>query len=143
MPNANFLGSIPTAAPRLDVTGDAVADTTHDGATPFSVFFALAELWRLSTDQQVTLLGSPARSTFFKWKRDGGLLSRDTEERISNLLGIYKALQIVVPDPVRADQWLHQPNAYFDGRSALDVMLGGRLADILAVRQYLDAQRGG
>lgn len=106
------------------------------------VFFTLADAWELPTDQQILLLGSPARSTFFKWKKDGGLVSRDTEERISNLLSIYKALQILIPDPVAADAWVRRPNAYFDGASALSIMLGGRLEDILQVRRYVDAQRG-
>lgn len=70
-------------------------------------------------------------------------MSADTEERISHLLAIFKALQILFPDPDRADAWLRRSNRFFDGRSAVEVMLGGRLADILSVRNYLDAQRGG
>lgn len=107
------------------------------------VFFKLAEAWKLTIDQQITLLGAPARSTFYKWKKEGGLLSTDTEDRVSHLAAIYKALQIVVPDPHAADTWIEKPNRYFGGRSALDVMLGGKLTDIYAVRMYLDAQRGG
>jgi uncharacterized protein (DUF2384 family) len=113
--------------------GNAVLDT----------FFKIADLWSLTIDQQITLLGSPARSTFYKWKKDGGLLSTDTEERISHLVSIFKALQIVVPDAKAADTWLHRPNKYFGGRSALSVMLDGKVTDIYAVRTYLDAQRGG
>jgi len=120
------------------------ADRTNSAAPDgFAVFFALADQWRLTTDQQITLLGSPARSTYFKWKKEGGLLSPDTEERISHLLGIFKALQILFPDPERADAWLRRANRFFEDRSALGVMLGGKLADILSVRTYLDAQRGG
>jgi uncharacterized protein (DUF2384 family) len=103
----------------------------------------MADAWKLNIEQQITLLGAPARSTFYKWKKDGGLLSADTEERISHLASIYKALQIVVPDPKAADTWIERPNKYFGGRTALDVMLDGKLTDIYAVRVYLDAQRGG
>jgi uncharacterized protein (DUF2384 family) len=106
-------------------------------------FFKIAELWSLTIDQQITLLGSPARSTFYKWKKEGGLLSADTEERISHLVSIFKALQIVVPDVKAADTWIHRPNKFFGGRPALSVMLDGKLTDIYAVRTYLDAQRGG
>lgn len=112
-------------------------------ASPLSFFFRLAEIWDLSTDQQVILLGAPARSTFFKWKKEGGTVSGDTEERISHLGTIFKDLAILLETPEAGDRWLKAPNKYFEGRSALDVMLEGRLADIIKVRQYLDAQRGG
>jgi len=110
---------------------------------PLSAFFALADLWKLSTDQQIILLGSPARSTYFKWKKEGGALSVDQEDRVSHLLSIFKALQILFPDPARADAWLNRPHRFFGGRSALDVMLGGKLVDIVRVRDFVDAQRGG
>ena len=92
------------------------------------------------------LLGVTARSTFFKWKKDrGAVLPKDTLERISYILGIYKALQILLPDEQAADEWVRRPNAalLFDGQSALDRMLSGQVADLFVVRQYLDAQRGG
>jgi uncharacterized protein (DUF2384 family) len=109
-------------------------------------FFRIADLWHLSNDEQMTLLGAPGRSTFFKWKKDQtGTLSRDTLERISYVLGIFKALQILLPDEKAADEWVKRPNtaALFGGRSALDRMLSGQVADLFIVRQYLDAQRGG
>ena len=110
-------------------------------------FFHMAELWALSATQQMTLLGVSAQSTFFKWKADADTarLSHDTFERISYLLGIYRALQILLPDPATADAWLKKPNdaPLFGGRSALDRMLSGNVADLYVVRQYLDAQRGG
>jgi hypothetical protein len=117
------------------------------GTTPIpaelEAFLGIANTWELSTDEQLKLLGSPGRSTFFKWKKTGGDLPADTEERISHILGIYKSLRILFPDYDRADAWLRNINEYFDGQSALDVMLGGKVANILTVRQYLDAQRGG
>ena len=108
-----------------------------------TVFLKVTERWKLATDQQVVLLGSPARSTFFKWKKDGGQLPNDTVERISHILGIYKCLEILFTDPKRADEWIRRPNDYFQKRSALDRMLAGQMADIIDVRRYLDAQRGG
>jgi hypothetical protein len=107
------------------------------------VFFAIAEEWALSTEQQIILLGSPARSTFFKWKREGGLISKDTEERISHIVATYKALNILFTNSDVANNWITRANKYFDGYSALDVMLRGKLTDIYAVRAYVDAQRGG
>ncbi len=108
-------------------------------------FFNIASAWDLSAAQQRNLLGNPPSSTFFKWKRElSGSLPRDVLERISYLLGIYKALQILIPDEARADAWISSPNTapIFGGRSALDRMLGGNVGDLYAVRQYLDAQRG-
>lgn len=108
------------------------------------VFTPLADAWGLSTDEQMRLLGSPPRSTFFKWKKDGGALPRDTVERISHLFSIWKSLEIVFADPTRSEQWLKRPNDFFGGRSALEFMLAdGNFSDIVLVRQYLDAQRGG
>jgi hypothetical protein len=109
-------------------------------------FFRIAELWQLSIAEQMTLLGVTARSTFFKWKKNADVgLPKDTLERISYLLGIYKALQILLPDPHAADAWVRQPNQapLFAGRSALERMLSGHVADLFVVRRYLDAQRGG
>lgn len=118
-----------------------------EGSLPIRIgldaFTPMAEAWGLSTDEQIKLLGSPARSTFFKWKKDGGALPRDTVERISHLFSIWKSLQILFPDPHRADTWLRHQNSYFQGTSALDVMLEGNFANLVHVRQYVDAQRGG
>ncbi len=108
-------------------------------------FFRIAERWGLSTAQQRVLLGRPPSSTYFKWKKErAGNLPRDALERISYILGIYKALEILLPDPARADGWIKEPNSapLFAGRSALERMLGGNVSDLYVVRQYLDAQRG-
>lgn len=116
-------------------------------AAGLRAFARIAEQWRLSVDEQLTLLGGPPRSTFFAWRKhpERAGVSRDTLERLSNLLGIYKSLQILLPDPTAADAWVRRPNAapMFGGRSALDRMLAGNASDLHAVRRYLDAVRGG
>ncbi len=109
-------------------------------------FFRIAELWALTNDEQMTLLGVNSRSTFFGWKKGAGVtLPKDTLERISYILGIYRALQILLPKQEAADAWIKQPNSAqpFGGNSALHRMLSGQVADLFVVRQYLDAQRGG
>lgn len=105
-------------------------------------FFAIADRWKLSTDEQIALLGSPGRSTFFKWKKDGGSLPQDTLERLSHILGIWKSLRILFTQDERGEAWIRSKNLYFDGASALDVMFEG-MSGIIRVRRYLDAQRGG
>lgn len=104
-------------------------------------FFAIAEKWQLSADEQIALLGSPGRSTFFKWKKDGAALPADTRERLSHMLGIWKTLRILFTQDERGEAWVRAKNRYFDGASALDVMLEG-MSGIIRVRRYLDAQRG-
>ena len=109
-------------------------------------FFRIAQLWSLSVEEQMTLLGLSARSTFFKWKKDPNVvLPKDTLERISYIVGVYKALQVLLPDKKAADEWVKRPNAAppFGGRSALERMMSGQVADLFLVRQYLDAERGG
>ena len=116
-------------------------------AAGLRAFFNIARDWGLNTDEQMVLLGPPGRATFFKWQSapESADLKRDTLERLSYLLGIYKALQILLPDTVAADAWVKKPNSapLFGGKTALDRMLGGNVADLVAVRQYLDARRGG
>ncbi len=125
--------------PRYQVQADAL------GSPGLRAFFKLAERWNLRVAEQRRLLGDPPESTFYKWKRErDGALGRDTLERISYLLGIFKALAILFPQPARADAWLRRPNTAptFGGKSALERMLSGNVADLYVVRQYLDAQRG-
>ena len=115
------------------------------GGPALRAFFRLAEQWDLRIADQRKLLGEPAESTFYKWKRlQDGAPGRDVIERISYLLGIYKSLQILFADPQQANAWIHKPNqsVLFGGQSALQRMLSGNVADLYVVRQYLDAQRG-
>jgi len=116
-------------------------------AAGLRAFFNIARDWNLNTDEQMVLLGAPGRSTFFKWKSapEAADLKHDTLERLSYLLGIYKALQVLLPATASADAWIKKPNdaPLFAGQSALARMLGGNVADLVAVRQYLDARRGG
>jgi hypothetical protein len=131
---------------RAQPLASSAAAPGAQAAAALRAFFAIAARWGLSTAQQRTLLGGPPSSTFFKWKKEqGGNLPRDALERISYVLGIYKALQILLPNPERADRWVTAPNSapLFGGRSALERMLAGNVGDLYVVRQYLDAQRGG
>ena len=108
-------------------------------------FGRLADAWQLSPTEQQVLLGV-GRTTLYQWKQGKvGPLDRHVLERLSYLFGIHAALQVLLPVPARANQWLRKPNAapLLGGASALDRMLGGQVADLFVVRQYLDAQRGG
>lgn len=128
------------ASPAADLESPAAA------AAALRTFFNIAKAWALSNEEQQRLLGC-GRTTFFDWK--AGRIKRGldgaTLERLSHLFGIYAALHILLPLPERADAWVRKPNSapLFGGRSALERMLGGQVADLFVVRQYLDAQRGG
>ena len=115
------------------------------GGAGLRAFTRIAELWHLNISEQLALLGITSRSTYFKWRKEPQpRLPRDTLERLSYLLGIYKALQLLLPDTHAADDWIRRPNEapLFGGKSALERMLSGNVADLYTVRQYLDAQRG-
>jgi hypothetical protein len=121
-------------------------DPERVSSAALQAFFNLSARWGLTAAQERILLGSPPESTFFKWKAEktARRLGRDPLERISYVLGISKALNILLPSPRAADEWVKKPNAapLFHGQSALDRMLGGSLVDLADVRRYLDAQRG-
>ena len=136
---------IPNIASTMRDPKSAASDVTSLGGAGLRAFMNIAEAWGLTVAEQLKLLGIGSRSTFFKWRRERNpRLPRDTLERLSYLLGIYKSLQILLPDPQLADQWVRKPNTAptFGGRSALDRMLSGQVADLYVVRQYLDTERG-
>ena len=97
--------------------------------------------------QQMILLGLNNEKTLYNWKRrpEKTKLARDLPERTSYVLGIYKSLQILLPDPALADQWLSSPNGnpLFNGSAPLDRLLAGHVVDLAVVSNFLDAERGG
>jgi len=109
-------------------------------------FFNISAAWQLSTAEQRALLGWPAESTFFKYKASQSVtLPYDMLLRISLVLGIYKALHILYPDPALADRWVRLPNSnpLFGGRPALTFMTEGDMDGLYQVRRLLDGRRGG
>ena len=124
----------------------AEAPLRRDLATPaLRAFFNITDRWGLGNEQERVLLGNPGRSTFFRWKGAGdGAIGADVLERISYILGIYKALHILYGDEL-ADEWPSLPNsnAIFAGTTPLAYMLSGGLLAMQTVRRLLDARRGG
>lgn len=117
--------------------------TDEEGAAMFRAALNLFRYWDITDEQAAVLLDLPIR-TYRRWKAGNpGRLSRDGKARLSNLMGIHKALRIVFRETQRAYAWIKAPNAAFGRRTALDVMLGGELTDLMRVRHYLDAERGG
>ncbi len=117
--------------------------TDEEAAAMFRAALNLFRLWGVTDDQAAVILDLPRR-TFARWKAgELGRIGRDGKARLSNLMGIHKALRIIFRDPARGYAWIKAPNEVFGDRSALDVMLGGELTDLMRVRRYLDAERGG
>ena len=102
----------------------------------------LFDRWDLNDEQAAILLGGIAPRTYQRWKSDEyGRVGVDLAARLSNLLGIHKALRLLFKEATRGYRWIQTPNAAFDERSALDIMLGGQLTDLMRVRRYLDGVR--
>ncbi|WNJ90739.1 MbcA/ParS/Xre antitoxin family protein [Bosea sp. 685] len=135
-----------TALQRIETTQrDFVPDPISDdeAAAMFRAAINLFRLWRVTDEQAATLLDLPLRS-YRRWKAgEIGRISRDGKARLSNLMGIHKALRLIFREPQRGYDWIQAPNAAFSGHTALAVMLGGELTDLMRVRRYLDDERGG
>lgn len=111
-----------------------------------------ADQWGLSVDEQCELLGGIPRRTLQSWKKkaladEDVELTRDVMERLSLLLGIYKAYKLISPSN-RAElstQWFNQANqnALFQGQSVKNYLIAmGTMNALYSVRRYLDAGRG-
>jgi hypothetical protein len=128
-----------------DVVLDAVADRARLSGPGLRTFFAVAEELHLSLEEQCRLLGGIGHSTCYKWRSNQKVtLSRDQLERVSLVLGIYKALRLLFVDGNETFRWLKAVNTDrpFAGESPLSRMLRGSIDDLYAVRRYLDAWRG-
>jgi hypothetical protein len=117
--------------------------TDEEAAAMFRASLNLFRLWGVNDDQAATILDLPRR-TFARWKAGSvGRIGRDGKARLSNLLGVHKALKIVFREASRGYAWIKTPNEALSGASAPSVMLGGELTDLMRVHRYLDAERGG
>jgi Protein of unknown function (DUF2384) len=117
--------------------------TDAEAAATFRAALNLFRLWSVTDENAAVLLDLPIRS-YRRWKAgEIGRIDRDTKARLSNLMGIHKALRIIFSEPQRGYAWIQAPNAAFGDRTALEVMLGGELTDLMRVRRYLDSERGG
>lgn len=137
----------------LDVSGKYHFNSREDrlNAAALFNFFGITQEWGCGPKDQMILLGGPSKSSFYRMrdfvedKADRPpKLSRDALERISYIMGIYKALNILLPSERRAAEWVNKANNHplFGGRTALDVMRQGRVIDLADIRRYVDAERG-
>ncbi len=124
----------PSAPDISDAEGEAMARAVVN----------LFARWGLTDAQASILLGGLSARTWARWKAGAiGRIPRDLKARLSNLMGIHKALRLIFTEAERGYGWIKRPNAAFGGTSALDIMLAGELTDLMRVRRYTDHVRGG
>jgi hypothetical protein len=134
----------------LDIRATPLADRTKPevrgrlSGPAMRTFLNIAQAWDLNFEEQRGLLGWPARSTLYNYQNGKvSILSYDTLQRISLVIGIYKALHILYPD--FADRWVKLPNSnsLLAGKSALEFVTTAGIGGLEKVRKLLDSRRGG
>lgn len=130
---------------RVPEASAILRDSARASRPALHAFSAIAGEWELTPKQRQSVLGL-APSTYYAYLKrpESARLSPDTLERISYVLGIFKALRILLPRGEARAAWLHNPNAdpEFAGASPLAIMTAGKVANLYRVRRYLDGQRG-
>src|ERR1700694_2161580 len=123
----------------------------HSAATALSsaglrTFFRIAAAWELSLAEQRAALGNVAKQTLYNWRDhpESARLRDDQLDRLSYVVGIYKALHIIFTRPEQADSWIRRPNEPppFGGKPAAATLFSGKMEDLMRGRRYLDAARG-
>jgi hypothetical protein len=115
------------------------------GPSALKAFFKIVDCWHIRDEDAMRLLGGTASSTYYAMKKSPRrALDTDTMLRISYLVGIFKALNILHAQTL-ADRWIVLPNTnpMFAGVAPLEYMIRGGIPAIQAVRRLLDARRGG
>jgi uncharacterized protein (DUF2384 family) len=111
-----------------------------------TTFFNLAQAWKMDVAEQRAALGGISKQTIYNWRAhpERARLTSDQLDRVSYLLGIYKALHIIFTRPEQADTWIRRPNAAtpFGGKCAAELLFSERMEDLIRVRRYLDGVRG-
>ena len=108
--------------------------------------FRIAGLWKLRDEDVRQLLGGLTNGPYYALKKNPAhrALTEDEIYRVSYLIGIFKALNILHGKPL-ADEWVQLPNSnrIFGGHTPLEYMLRGGVPAMQTVRRLLDARRGG
>ena len=132
-----------SSAAAADLSNKTVQERLSRSA--ITVFFKVVEAWGLRDAGARQLPGGVSNGVFYQLKRgQKKTLDQDKLTRISLLLGIFKALNILYGRKL-ADTWINLPNSnpMFEGASPLTYLIQGGMPAFLRVRQLLDARRGG
>jgi hypothetical protein len=123
-------------------TADAEALRGH---VALKGFFNICRECGCTQEEMMQMLGGVSRSTLAKYQKLPYIkLSRDMLERISYVLGIYKALRLMYPTAERANRRVRLATTElpFTGTSAMDYMTRGSMRHLMQTRRYFDAKRG-
>ena len=137
----------PVSRVRLDVPTDLAARTARErlSSPALRAFFNIMRRWSIRDEDARALLGGVSNGPFYEMKRHPDRrLETDRLTRVSYLIGIFKALNIL-HGRVLADEWIRLPNAnpIFGGQTPLDYMIRGGLPAMQTVRRLVDARRAG
>ena len=105
----------------------------------------IADKWCLKSDDAMRLLGGISNGRYFDLKkRRKGVLTQDELTRVSLLIGIFKALNILFSEKL-ANQWMSRPNSnpMFKNQPPLMFLIQGGMPGMLSIRRLLDSRRGG
>jgi hypothetical protein len=135
---------------RLDNSRFLPANRRRLSAPALRTFLAIADLWGLTEEQRLLILGYPSRSTYHNWckqAREHGAFTLDVDvlTRISAVFRIHQGLGILFPTERHGVEWLRTPHSavVFGGRPPLDLVTCGSQDGLLSVRRFLDGARGG
>lgn len=143
----NALAAVPDLGLDLRKLPDLADSRTRARLSPAAIaaFFAIVEKWRLRNETAMALLGGTSNGRYFELKKNRkGLLSQDELTRISLLIGIFKALNILFNQRL-ANEWTSRPNSnpMFNDAPPLEFLTHGGMPAMIAVRRLLDSRRGG
>lgn len=134
---------LPDSAKRQTFANDAHRQRLS--VVALKAFKRIVDEWDLTGQQAAGLLGV-STSTWERLKAGGQdkNLSQDQMTRISALVGIYKGLHLLFADSM-ADRWplLENKGPLFRGGTPVNSLLDGGIPQMLEVRRYVDAVRGG
>lgn len=143
----NALAVVPDLGLDLRKLPDLADAGTRARLSPPAVaaFFAIVDKWQLRNEDAMSLLGGASHGRYFELKKNRkGLLSQDELTRISLLIGIFKALNILFSQRL-ANQWPTRPNSnpMFGDAPPLQFLTRAGVPGMIGVRRLLDSRRGG
>ena len=115
--------------------------------TAFRVAVRTLDAWGFSAGEMARVLGF-STAQFHRYRATGlpeESVNEDLTTRVSLVLGIERALEILLAEESDIRNWMNRPSnaPIFDGVTPKSIMLNGELGDLWGVRSYLDGWLSG